>query len=92
MTYWKRLSLLPINFFSFFNFFLWMKSVTEEVARRKTNFSLIRGHWVASCKASLSAPGICLSIGHPVPDELSLFLFQDHAEEVSRGQDTPSSP
>lgn len=56
----------------------------------RLTFCLIRGHWVASCKALLSAPGICLSIGHPVPDELSLFSFKDHTEEVSHGQDTPS--
>lgn len=45
---------------------------------------------MASCEAPLSAPGMGLSIGHPVPDELSLFSFKDHTEEVSHGQDTPS--
>lgn len=56
----------------------------------RLTFCLIRGHWVASCEAPGPAPGMCLSIGHPVPDELSLFSFKDHIEEASHGQDTPS--
>lgn len=50
--------------------------VWEKAMKRKTNFCLIQGQWVASCKALYLPHGICLSIGHPVPDELSLFSFK----------------
>lgn len=48
MTYWKLFSpLLLINA----SFFQWAQRVFEKRTERKTNFCLIQGHWVASCKA-----------------------------------------
>lgn len=72
MTYWKLPSLLLINA----SFFDGLEESMREGNKEKDNSCLIQGHLVASCKALRLPPGICLSIGHPVTDELSLFSFK----------------